>query len=162
MFTFMRFSSSCPCAVPTSCTPRSAMLRQASASASVPISSTMTTSGLHKGPDSTCQEGTRAQPEPTCALYSMWPWHVCPQAGGRAFLYACRSDSAHMWFSTASTMTRCCCDGSGTCMRRAPPMAGCGTSPSPPISLEVSTCMGFRAYQWPALCHLKLQAHMTD
>jgi hypothetical protein len=26
-----------------------------------------------------------------------------------------------------------------TCMRRAPPMAGCGTSPSPPISLEVST-----------------------
>lgn len=26
-----------------------------------------------------------------------------------------------------------------TCMRRALPMAGCGTSPSPPISLEVST-----------------------
>ena len=36
-------------------------------------------------------------------------------------------------------MTLCCWDGSGTCMRRAPPMAGCGTSPSPPISLEVST-----------------------
>jgi hypothetical protein len=47
--TLMRFSSSCPCAVPTSCTPRSAMLRQASASASVPISSTMTTSGLWAG-----------------------------------------------------------------------------------------------------------------
>ena len=37
------------------------------------------------------------------------------------------------------TITLCCCEGSGTCMRRAPPMAGCGTSPSPPISLEVST-----------------------
>lgn len=39
----------------------------------------------------------------------------------------------------ALTMILCCCDGSGTCMRRALPMAGCGTSPSPPISLEVST-----------------------
>mmetsp|Transcript_45619 Transcript_45619/g.87249 ORF Transcript_45619/g.87249 Transcript_45619/m.87249 type:complete len:305 (+) Transcript_45619:729-1643(+) len=85
----MRFSRSCPCAVPTSCTPRSAMVRQASASASVPISSTMITSG--------------------------------------------------MWFSTASIITRCCSDGSATCMRRAPPIAGWGTSPSPPISLEVST-----------------------
>ena len=36
-------------------------------------------------------------------------------------------------------MTLCCMLGSGTCMRRAPPMAGWGTSPSPPISLEVST-----------------------
>lgn len=36
-------------------------------------------------------------------------------------------------------MTLCCRDGSGTCMRRAPPMAGCATSPSPPISFEVST-----------------------
>lgn len=37
------------------------------------------------------------------------------------------------------TMTRCCMDGSGTGIRRALPMAGWGTSPSPPISLEVST-----------------------
>jgi hypothetical protein len=44
-----------------------------------------------------------------------------------------------MWFSTASIMTWCCRAASGTCMRRAPPMAGCGTSPSPPISFEVST-----------------------
>lgn len=36
-------------------------------------------------------------------------------------------------------MTLCCWDGSGTCIRRAPPMAGWGTSPSPPISLDVST-----------------------
>jgi len=39
-----------------------------------------------------------------------------------------------MWFSTASIMTRCCWAGSGTCMRRAPPMAACGTSPSPACS----------------------------
>lgn len=37
------------------------------------------------------------------------------------------------------TMTWCCLDASATCIRRAPPMAWCGTSPSPPISLEVST-----------------------
>ncbi len=37
------------------------------------------------------------------------------------------------------TMTRCCMEGSGTGMRRALPMAGWGTSPSPPISLDVST-----------------------
>ena len=37
------------------------------------------------------------------------------------------------------TMTRCCMDGSGTGIRRALPIAGWGTSPSPPISLEVST-----------------------
>mmetsp|Transcript_36946 Transcript_36946/g.94487 ORF Transcript_36946/g.94487 Transcript_36946/m.94487 type:complete len:280 (+) Transcript_36946:878-1717(+) len=85
----IRFSSSCPCAVLMSITPRSAIVRHASASASVPTSSTMITSG--------------------------------------------------MWFSTASIMTRCCWLGSGTCIRRAEPMAGCGTSPSPPISLEVST-----------------------
>ncbi len=29
--------------------------------------------------------------------------------------------------------------GSGTCIRLAPPIAGCGTSPSPPISFDVST-----------------------
>mmetsp|Transcript_1304 Transcript_1304/g.3524 ORF Transcript_1304/g.3524 Transcript_1304/m.3524 type:complete len:273 (+) Transcript_1304:702-1520(+) len=84
----MRFSRSWPCAVPTSCTPRSAMVLHAMASASVPISSTMITSG--------------------------------------------------MWFSTASIMIWCCCAGSGTCMRRALPMAGWGMSPSPPISLLVS------------------------
>mmetsp|Transcript_4807 Transcript_4807/g.13885 ORF Transcript_4807/g.13885 Transcript_4807/m.13885 type:complete len:208 (+) Transcript_4807:1659-2282(+) len=43
-----------------------------------------------------------------------------------------------MWFSTASIITRCCCEGSGTCILLAPPIAGCGTSPSPPISLLVS------------------------
>mmetsp|Transcript_26830 Transcript_26830/g.86145 ORF Transcript_26830/g.86145 Transcript_26830/m.86145 type:complete len:401 (-) Transcript_26830:30-1232(-) len=85
----MMFSRIWPWAVPMSCTPRSAIVRHASASASVPISSTITISG--------------------------------------------------MWFSTASIMIRCCSLGTGTCMRRAPPMAGCGTSPSPPISLEVST-----------------------
>mmetsp|Transcript_8812 Transcript_8812/g.18858 ORF Transcript_8812/g.18858 Transcript_8812/m.18858 type:complete len:220 (-) Transcript_8812:3137-3796(-) len=84
----MRFSSRRPCAVPIRVTPLSAMVRQAMASASVPISSTITTSG--------------------------------------------------MWFSTASIMTRCCLSAFGTCMRRAFPMAGCGTSPSPPISLDVS------------------------
>mmetsp|Transcript_2730 Transcript_2730/g.5641 ORF Transcript_2730/g.5641 Transcript_2730/m.5641 type:complete len:218 (+) Transcript_2730:266-919(+) len=85
----MRFSRIWPCAVPISWTPRSAIVRQASASASVPISSTMTICG--------------------------------------------------MWFSTASIITRCCWEGSGTCMRLAPPIAWCGTSPSPPISLDVST-----------------------
>mmetsp|Transcript_10336 Transcript_10336/g.43999 ORF Transcript_10336/g.43999 Transcript_10336/m.43999 type:complete len:215 (+) Transcript_10336:866-1510(+) len=84
----MRFSRSWPCAVPMRVTPRSAIVRHAAASSSVPISSTMMISGV--------------------------------------------------WFSTASIITRCCCEGSGTCMRRAPPMAGCGTSPSPPISLLVS------------------------
>ncbi len=44
-----------------------------------------------------------------------------------------------MWFSTASIITACCASGTGTCMRRARPMAGCGMSPSPAISLEVST-----------------------
>mmetsp|Transcript_8012 Transcript_8012/g.21071 ORF Transcript_8012/g.21071 Transcript_8012/m.21071 type:complete len:272 (+) Transcript_8012:328-1143(+) len=86
---FTTFSRRRPCAVPTSITPRSAIVRHASASASVPISSTITTCG--------------------------------------------------MWFSTASIITRCCIPGSGTCMRRARPMAGCGMSPSPPISLDVST-----------------------
>mmetsp|Transcript_18785 Transcript_18785/g.39140 ORF Transcript_18785/g.39140 Transcript_18785/m.39140 type:complete len:355 (-) Transcript_18785:243-1307(-) len=86
---FIRFSITWPCAVPTSMTPRSAMVLQASASASVPISSMITTSG--------------------------------------------------MWFSTASTITLCCLEGSGTCILLALPMAGCGMSPSPPISFEVST-----------------------
>ena len=44
-----------------------------------------------------------------------------------------------MWFSTASIITRCCRSGALTCMRRALPIAGCGMSPSPAISLEVST-----------------------
>ena len=87
----IRFSSVLPWAVPTSCTPRSAMVRAAAASSSVPISSMTMTSG--------------------------------------------------MWFSTASIMTACCVDGVGTCMRRARPIAGCGMSPSPPISFEVSTMM---------------------
>ena len=42
----IRFSSSWPCAVPMSCTPRSAMVRHASASSSVPISSMITISGM--------------------------------------------------------------------------------------------------------------------
>mmetsp|Transcript_28889 Transcript_28889/g.85550 ORF Transcript_28889/g.85550 Transcript_28889/m.85550 type:complete len:391 (+) Transcript_28889:929-2101(+) len=85
----IRFSSTRPCAVPISMMPRSAMVRHAAASASLPISSTMITSGV--------------------------------------------------WFSTASIITWCWRVGSATCMRRALPIAGCGTSPSPPISLEVST-----------------------
>ena len=44
-----------------------------------------------------------------------------------------------MWFSTASIITSCWNSGVATCMRRARPMAGWGMSPSPPISLEVST-----------------------
>ncbi len=44
-----------------------------------------------------------------------------------------------LWFSTASIMTSCCRTGSRTCIRRARPMEGCGTSPSPAISLDVST-----------------------
>ena len=43
-----------------------------------------------------------------------------------------------MWFSTASIMTWCCNSGFATCIRRARPIAGWGTSPSPAISLEVS------------------------
>jgi len=85
----IRFSSSLPWAVATSCTPRSAMVRAAAASSSVPISSMTMTSG--------------------------------------------------MWFSTASIITACWRLGVGTCMRRALPMAGWGMSPSPAISLEVST-----------------------
>ena len=46
-----------------------------------------------------------------------------------------------MWFSTASIITACCSVGVRTCMRRASPMPGCGMSPSPAISLEVSTMM---------------------
>ena len=84
-----RFSSALPWAVAISWTPRSAIVRAASASAWVPISSMTTTSG--------------------------------------------------MWFSTASIMIACCSAGEGTCMRRARPMPGCGMSPSPAISLEVST-----------------------
>ena len=85
----IKFSSVLPCAVPTSCTPRSAIVRAACASSSVPISSMTITSG--------------------------------------------------MWFSTASIITACCLAGLGTCIRRARPIAGCGMSPSPAISLEVST-----------------------
>ena len=43
-----------------------------------------------------------------------------------------------VWFCTASMSTWCCESGLGTCMRRAAPMPGCGMSPSPPISFEVS------------------------
>ncbi len=85
----MRLSRLLPCAVPMSCTPRSAIVRAAWASSSVPISSMTMTSG--------------------------------------------------MWFSTASIITACCRSGVRTCMRRARPMPGCGMSPSPAISLEVST-----------------------
>ena len=85
----MRLSSVLPWAVPTSWTPRSAIVRAASASSSVPISSMTMTSG--------------------------------------------------MWFSTASIITACCSVGVRTCIRRASPMPGCGMSPSPAISFEVST-----------------------
>ena len=43
-----------------------------------------------------------------------------------------------VWFSTASIIILCCSIGFGTCIRRALPIAGCGISPSPPISLDVS------------------------
>ena len=51
-----------------------------------------------------------------------------------------------LWFSTASIITSCWSIGSRTCMRRARPTAGCGTSPSPPISLEVSTMITRRDF----------------
>ncbi len=85
----IRLSRLLPCAVPMSCTPRSAIVRAAWASSSVPISSMTMTCG--------------------------------------------------MWFSTASIITSCWSDGVRTCIRRALPMAGCGMSPSPAISFEVST-----------------------
>ena len=44
-----------------------------------------------------------------------------------------------MWFSTASIITPCWSVGVRTCIRRASPMPGCGMSPSPAISLLVST-----------------------
>ena len=44
-----------------------------------------------------------------------------------------------IWFSTASIITSCCFVGDGTCILRALPIALCGMSPSPAISLEVST-----------------------
>jgi len=46
-----------------------------------------------------------------------------------------------LWFWTASIMVACWCSGLGTWRRRAEPMPGCGRSPSPAISLEVSTTM---------------------
>ncbi len=85
----MRLSSVLPCAVAISWTPRSAIVRAADASCSVPISSMTMTWG--------------------------------------------------MWFSTASIMTSCWSEGVRTCMRRALPIAGWGMSPSPAISLLVST-----------------------
>ena len=85
----MRLSRLLPWAVPMSWTPRSAIVRAAWASSSVPISSMTMTWG--------------------------------------------------MWFSTASIITSCWSDGVRTCIRRALPMAGCGMSPSPAISFEVST-----------------------
>ena len=84
-----RLSRVMPWAVPTSWTPRSAMVRAAAASSSVPISSMTITWG--------------------------------------------------MWFSTASIITACCLVGVWTCIRRERPIPGWGMSPSPPISLEVST-----------------------
>ena len=44
-----------------------------------------------------------------------------------------------MWFSTASIITACCSSGRATCIRRARPIPGWGMSPSPAISLLVST-----------------------
>ena len=54
-----------------------------------------------------------------------------------------------MWFSTASIITACCLVGVVTCIRRAWPIAGCGISPSPAISFEVSTMMT-RLLKWSA------------
>ncbi len=85
----IRLSRLLPCAVPMSWTPRSAIVRAACASSSVPISSMTMTWG--------------------------------------------------MWFSTASIITSCWRLGVRTCIRRALPIAGCGMSPSPAISFEVST-----------------------
>mmetsp|Transcript_5330 Transcript_5330/g.6607 ORF Transcript_5330/g.6607 Transcript_5330/m.6607 type:complete len:321 (+) Transcript_5330:653-1615(+) len=44
-----------------------------------------------------------------------------------------------VWFWTHSTMTPAWASSDGTIIRRARPMQGCGTSPSPAISLLVST-----------------------
>mmetsp|Transcript_5863 Transcript_5863/g.26378 ORF Transcript_5863/g.26378 Transcript_5863/m.26378 type:complete len:232 (-) Transcript_5863:432-1127(-) len=49
-----------------------------------------------------------------------------------------------VWFCTASINTSCCLSGTGTCMRRELPMPGWGMSPSPPISLLVSTTTTLR------------------
>jgi len=48
-------------------------------------------------------------------------------------------DDACVFVAAVLTMTSCCLVASATCILRALPMAGWGTSPSPPISLEVST-----------------------
>src|SRR5690606_4712028 len=44
-----------------------------------------------------------------------------------------------LWFSTASIITSCWRSGCDTCMRRALPLAGRGTSPSPPHPLEATS-----------------------
>mmetsp|Transcript_11134 Transcript_11134/g.20951 ORF Transcript_11134/g.20951 Transcript_11134/m.20951 type:complete len:326 (-) Transcript_11134:111-1088(-) len=75
----MRFSRTWPCAVPTSMTPRSAMVLHAKASASVPISSMMTTCGMWFSTASTmmwcCFEGSG-----TCILlaFPMAGWGMSP------------------------------------------------------------------------------------
>ena len=84
-----RLSRLLPCAVPMSCTPRSAIVRAAAASSSVPISSMTMTWG--------------------------------------------------MWFSTASIITACWSDGRAHLHAARPSDAGCGMSPSPAISFDVST-----------------------
>ena len=84
----IKFSKAFPCAVPTNWTPRSAIVRAAAASSSVPISSIIIISGI--------------------------------------------------WFSTASIITWCWFWGLATCILRDLPIDGCGKSPSPAISLEVS------------------------
>src|SRR6266508_904703 len=73
----IRFSSVLPCAVPTSWTPRSAMVRAAAASSSVPISSMTITSGMWFSTPSIitacCSVGVRtcirrASPIPGCGM----------------------------------------------------------------------------------------------
>ena len=136
---------------PPTCTPRSAMVRQARASASVPISSTITTSGMWF---STASIWGR----PVVGPGSRQGWGPARTHASTTAAAACGRSTAAAGASAALrrveqrglcaalplplqgpacppnrlTMILCCWEGSGTCMRRAPPMAGCGTSPSPP------------------------------
>ncbi len=52
-----------------------------------------------------------------------------------AHYHACQKQIL-LWQGAGLTMTLCCWLGSGTCILRAPPMAGWGTSPSPPARIQ--------------------------
>ena len=53
--------------------------------------------------------------------------------------FVCIPPSDSVFLSPPRTMTLCCSSGSWTCILLALPIPSCGMSPSPPISLEVST-----------------------